>query len=77
MTMKMFLLLLLLVTFSFCAGQENATVVNSTATSISRPVEPDVVPINYTHEGYALQGFKATPDVATADNPVPAIVIIP
>jgi Na+-transporting methylmalonyl-CoA/oxaloacetate decarboxylase gamma subunit len=82
-----FLLLLLLVT-SFRSVVEAQFVVpeqppmstsNSSSTiSISRPVEPDVVAVNYTdNNGVALQGFLATPDVADSGNPVPAIVIIP
>ena len=33
-----------------------------------------VVPVNYTHNGDDLQGFKAVPDTI---EPAPAVVIIP
>jgi hypothetical protein len=51
------------------------------SSSISRPVEPNVVAVNYTDSSsggndVALQGFLATPDVSDS-SPVPAIVIIP
>jgi hypothetical protein len=38
--------------------------------------EPNVVPIDYNHNGDALQGFVATPS-ASSDGPFPAVVIIP
>lgn len=36
---------------------------------------PNVEPMNYTHDGAALQGFLATP--SSSDGPFPAVVIIP
>ena len=37
--------------------------------------EPNVEPIDYNHDGAALQGFLATP--TSSDGPFPAVVIIP
>jgi hypothetical protein len=37
----------------------------------------ELLPLNYTHEGDDLLGFLSVPVNASADNPVPAIVIIP
>lgn len=38
---------------------------------------PNVEAMDYSHDGYGLQGFVAKPEGVTADNPVPAVVIIP
>jgi hypothetical protein len=77
----MMLLLLLLLLVTSCTGQEEDAAAAVVSSSMSRPVEPDVEPVDYTHDGYALQGFMATPpsnNASTADNnPVPAVIIIP
>ena len=36
----------------------------------------DVIPVDYSHMGEALQGFKVVPDEPTADQ-IPAVVVIP
>jgi hypothetical protein len=41
-------------------------------------IQPDVSPMDYEHEGYALQGFLALPDgseIAHAQSP--AVIIVP
>lgn len=43
----------------------------------SAQVDPNVEALDYDDNGYALQGFKSTPDGASADNQVPAVVVIP
>jgi hypothetical protein len=49
---------------------------NVNGEAVEPPIaEPDVLPIDYNHNGEALQGFVATP--TSSDGPFPAVVIIP
>ena len=45
----------------------------SLAAPLSEPVEPKVTPMNYTDDGFLLQGFLAIPDVT----PAGALIILP
>ena len=53
-----------------------ATFSNVNGEAVQPPIaEPIVDPVDYNHNGDALQGFLATP--TSSDGPFPAVVIIP
>lgn len=41
------------------------------------PSSPEVQPVNYTHAGDVLQGYLSIPTAASADFPVPAVIVVP
>jgi hypothetical protein len=40
-------------------------------------IVPDVIPMDYKHEGYALQGFLALPEPESGHTQSPAVIIVP